>query len=509
LAVDADASRATLNRVSDTPNRLIRNLDLRRAEDKQLRLADGDFIAIDPILPVVDGQVEVMGHVHRPGKRALQPGMRVTDLIPDVTELKPFADTAYALIVSIDRQNAELSSRSVNLRDAWAARESVANPELRVNDQVIIFERNKPRGPIMERVLQALREQASGDVNRKVIRVSGAVKVPGDYPHETGMTVSDMLRAAGGVAQEAYTLRAELLRQKVDASQIRKREIIEIDLESELSLPIDQSQRVVPFDELLVKVIPEWSEDRTIELLGEVVFPGVYPIAPGETLRSVITRAGGLKQSAFAEAAFFSRRSLREKDVAQIEKLQADLRRGIALAEGELARSTDKADAAKLQSLRPLLEEGFQDNPALGRLAIDLQAILDSGGGSDRDIPLMAGDRLLVPPKTPEISVYGEVFSQGSFVAQRGATIDDYIRLAGGYRTSADVRNVYIVRASGQAAPVGGSRRGKLQFKAGDSIIVPYRIPRVRNPFIETLAQSSQVIYNLALGAAALRAVNP
>jgi len=47
-----------------------------------------------------------------------------------------------------------------------------------------------------------------------------------------------------------------------------------------------------PFDALVVKELPEWSKQEFVTLRGEVRFPGRYPIRRGETLRSVIERAG-------------------------------------------------------------------------------------------------------------------------------------------------------------------------------------------------------------------------
>ena len=509
LAVDADVSLVTINRVSPSRGRTISNLNLDEVADLSLPLNDGDYIAVSQILPGVVGQVELAGHVHRPGKRALQPGMRVTDLVPSPLELKPFPDIAYALIVSLDRQTAELSTRSVNLREAWKSRGSAADLALSPNDQVLIFERNKPRDELLDPVLSGLRAQATAEVSHRLVKVSGAVKIPGEYPYEPSMTVRDMVRAAGGLSQEAYTVQAELLRYRLSGEQVRQREILAVDIRQELQRTDGQSTEIAPFDELLVKVIPEWSDGRTVELAGEVRFPGVYPIVPGETLGAVIARAGGLTVTAHAEAAFFSRKALREKDLAQLQRLQDDLRRGLAASEGDLAKSSESSDIDKLRQLRPLLEQEVKDNPALGRLSIDLSAIIVAGAGSQQDIPLIPGDRLFIPQNTPEVSVYGEVFFQTAVVWTASATAEDYVRLAGGYRTSADVKNVYVIRASGYAAPVNGWRRGRYQFKPGDSIIVPYKFPRLRNPVLEVLAQSSQVIYNLALGAAALRAVNP
>ena len=84
-----------------------------------------------------------------------------------------------------------------------------------------------------------------------------------------------------------------------------------------------------PFDFLNVKEVPEWGEQEQVTLLGEVRFPGIYPIQRGETLRSVLDRAGGLTRLAFPEGSVFTRLELQEREQEQVdrlaERLQSDL----------------------------------------------------------------------------------------------------------------------------------------------------------------------------------------
>jgi len=64
-----------------------------------------------------------------------------------------------------------------------------------------------------------------------------------------------------------------------------------------------------PYDVLLIKVTPQWEEPGNIILAGEVRFPGKYPIHRGETLSSVLRRAGGFTDLAFIEGAVYIRKN--------------------------------------------------------------------------------------------------------------------------------------------------------------------------------------------------------
>ena len=83
---------------------------------------------------------------------------------------------------------------------------------------------------------------------------------------------------------------------------------------------------------LSIKPIPLCREGESIELLGELKFPGIYSVKAGETLIDVIYRAGGLTERAFAKGVVFSRENLREKENEQKERLITQLESDLATA---------------------------------------------------------------------------------------------------------------------------------------------------------------------------------
>jgi protein involved in polysaccharide export with SLBB domain len=246
-----------------------------------------------------------------------------------------------------------------------------------------------------------------------------------------------------------------------------------------------------------------------VVLEGEVMFPGTYSIAPGETLRGLLERAGGLKATAFVQGAFFSRESLRQRELEQLRKLQADLRRDVSVQQRELLARSDGNEAAKLTTLLSTSLETVEDNPALGRLSIDLDKVMQGEVYSRNDLLLKDGDRLFLPQRADEVTVIGEVFAQSSHVYERGLTVEDYLAFAGGLRSTADEKGLYILSASGRARPIksGLWRGGSPTVRPGDTIIAPVKIPKLRDPILQTVGEVTQILYNLSLGAAAVKSL--
>jgi polysaccharide export outer membrane protein len=157
------------------------------------------------------------------------------------------------------------------------------------------------RSQLLNPLLEEMRRQSSINQPTELVRIDGRVKARGDYPLEPHMHVSDLLRAGGGLQDAAYGAKAELTRYRV-GDEVRQTQLIDVDLAAILQGDSSADLVLQPFDFLNIKEIPEWSEQEQVTLLGEVRFPGTYPIQRGETLRSVLERAGGLTKLAIGRA---------------------------------------------------------------------------------------------------------------------------------------------------------------------------------------------------------------
>jgi protein involved in polysaccharide export with SLBB domain len=350
-----------------------------------------------------------------------------------------------------------------------------------------------------------------------VVIIGGAVHAPGEYPLEPSMRISDLLRAGGGLTESAYAIDAELARYPVGASGDRETELIRIDLAGVLVGDQSADRILQPGDGLIIKVIPNWEEQFTIRLEGEVRFPGIYAVRPGETLSSAISRAGGLTDLAFVEGAVFTRQTLRAREAEQLEilakRLEADVAsltlqvtQSAALTGGVgLSRGGGISDAGSALSLGQGLLAQIRGAEPTGRLVINLQSVLDNPYDPNIDIALRPGDELAVPRRAQEVTVLGEVQFPTSHFYQPGLKRSTYVDSSGGYTVRADKGRVYVVRANGQVVGVGGSRwfsGKKTTIQPGDTIVVPLDTDRV--PSLIQWASITQVLFNLALAAAAV-----
>jgi polysaccharide export outer membrane protein len=236
-----------------------------------------------------------------------------------------------------------------------------------------------------------------------------------------------------------------------------------------------------------------------------VRFPGNYPIQRGETLRSVLGRAGGLTSLAFPQGSIFTRVELREREQLQIDRLAERLQSDLASAALQAAAASQgQADQALTVGQSMLTQ--LKSTQAAGRLVIDLQRVLDSPMGSENDVALRQGDRLIIPKQKQEVTVIGEVQNTTSHFYQDNLARDDYISLSGGATRKADRGRIYIVRADGSVVSSEQSgwfrRSGQVAMRPGDTIVVPLDTERMPPlPFWQAV---TGLIYNLAITAAAI-----
>jgi len=233
--------------------------------------------------------------------------------------------------------------------------------------------------------------------------------------------------------------------------------------------------------------VPVARQTRLVSLEGEVGAPGVYQLLPGDTLQSVIARAGGFTAQAYVYGLEFSREETRARQrenlaaaITRLESLAAvqaarDVanRRDDPTAAASTAAVSNAATQAQLSRLR-----GVQPN---GRIALELRpdAVALS---SLPDVPLEGGDRIVVPPRPGFVTVAGAVVNSNAFLWKPGRTAGEYLRLAGADE-AAEPANMFILRADGTVSHAGDNRsffgRNSLEsqvMQPGDALIVPNQL---------------------------------
>jgi protein involved in polysaccharide export with SLBB domain len=507
---DADASKATVTRILPNGQRVVLSLNLTAAGAAE-GLRNGDQIHIPRLRPTLDSAVQVQGHLYTGGAYSYRPGMRLSDVIRSVQDLEPDADLHYVLIRREVPPDRHIIALSADVAAALAAPGSAADVPLMPRDQITVFDLSSSRDRIIQPILEDLRMESTAQQPQQVVSIDGRVNVPGQYPLEPGMRISDLIRAGGGLADAAYAGKAELTRYVVTQGGTRQTQLIGIDLAAALSRNSAADVELRPYDVLSVKEVSQWTKQETITLRGEVRFPGSYTIQPGETLKSVIERAGGLTQYAFPQGAVFTREELREREQQQMDQLAQRMKVELGvLALRAVATSPGGSGGGASDALivgRSLLQQ-LQSEKAVGRLVISLSRILSGQANSPYDVIVRDGDELIVPKFEQEVTVIGEVQDPTSHLYNPDLSRDDYIRLSGGFTAQADGKRVYVVRADGSVVANVGSRwfnRSNVEIHAGDTIVVPINAEQMLPlPFWQAV---TGIMYNVAIAAAAVHAL--
>jgi len=352
---------------------------------------------------------------------------------------------------------------------------------------------------------------------RNIVIMYGAVQRPDIYTRTIGMKLKDLLFAAGGLLPGALK-DAEITRIDDDGkTKIRPVDVIAL-------LDGDESQNVLLEDGDVVSVRKDneyLDVLRTVEIQGEVKYPGRYAIQRDERLSDLINRAGGLTGRAYPEAAVITRSlnyltlSEQKKSAKQVKELMEELskqeyQREIAkatlieqrrqgkkeddtLATSSLIPSIGIAAAGAVSNIPDQTESAITNieditssqltlvTPARelenflppGRLVVNIKEAIGDPGKKD-DIALEDGDKITIPTMRNTISVTGAVIQPSSLVfveSLKPKSIRDYIEMAGGFSRDADREAVYVIKANGMVV-----REDKAELSAGDMIIVPTKI---------------------------------
>ncbi len=285
-----------------------------------------------------------------------------------------------------------------------------------------------------------------------------------------------------------------------------------VDRDPASDLPLEPGDVVTIFSQKDV-LSPAEKRFQIVRAEGEVNTPGIYQVRPGETLRGLVARAGGLAKNAYLFGAEFNRESVRKEQQARLDEVARRAETALERSSAErMARATaedstsakaqmetQKAAIARMRALRPS-----------GRIVLGLTP--DANTVDDLpDIVLEDGDRILVPYRYSSVGVYGAVYAQANLIYKPGARLGDYLAMAGGPTSSADSGSTYVLRADGSVfarrhTGLFGSFDGKI-LMPNDAIVVPEDY----NPtnWVRELKEWSSIFFNFGLGVAALKVLVP
>ena len=157
--------------------------------------------------------------------------------------------------------------------------------------------------------------------------------------------------------------------------------------------------------------VPIAQQTKFVRLDGEFVHAGVYTVQPGETLRDLVQRAGGLTATAYLYGSEFTRESTRALQQRRMDEyvqtLEMQMQRGnLALASSPATSAQDLASGAAAQNSEQELLGRLRQMRATGRIVLEFRA---GSSGLDvlPDIALEDGDRFVVPPCRPASMSWG------------------------------------------------------------------------------------------------------
>ncbi len=326
--------------------------------------------------------------------------------------------------------------------------------------------------------------------------IRGAIRAPGAYPVSKGTTLDTILAVAGGLALEANTSNIEITSALQGRGHMANRETGTRRLSINLTETRAEDIMIEPGDSVRVNQKFKKIEDKSVQIIGEVVNPGRYDLIPGDTLLALITRAGGYTDQGYAEGAIFSRASERRAEEARYRAQAKEIKQSVAVA---LETEEKAVNAGKIAEARALAAE-LEDAKALGRITVEASPEVLSVH-PEQNILLEAGDRIYIPKRGLTVRVSGEILSPATLQFREEKPPREYIREAGGFTYHADKDRAFVLYPDGSAQPLKVSAwNHKATFiPPGSTIIVP-RDPKPYD-FIESAKDISQILTNLAISA--------
>jgi len=500
---------------------------------------DGDRVRFNTISSQYKNSVNLIGAVVRPGSYQWHQGKRISDVLKSVRgDLLPQADLSYGLLVREININGDIEVHQFDVALA-IIKNSENDLALTANDKIIVFSefeekeaektatassasRSKEgqnieqlskqdladkqltadsyapfsRNNLLTPIIEKLKRQASTEQAIQLVEINGSVTYPGVYPLTIGGEVADLVTAAGGLLESAYTKKAEITRMvDGDASKV---EHIKIDFDQVVNGNEQNRIALQSKDSLNIFAIPNWQENVKVTLKGELLFPGTYTIRRGETLTNLLERAGGFSDFAEQKAAVFIRQSVKQQEQQQLARLATELRRDVA---SKSFQNSVSSSALSYDEMNKLLND-LASVEAVGRLVIDLPLIANN----QQNLVLQDGDTLYVPSKRDSISVVGEVNYATTHLYKAGVSVDDYLKLSGGLKERADDDRIYIIKANGSVKiPNTGNWfavNNSEQLEAGDTIVVPMDAGHMDK--LTLWSTATQILYQLGVAVAAI-----
>ena len=466
------------------------------ADGLATRLRDGDMIRVESIASHYHETVTLRGSIASPGRFRWHAEMHLSELMPD--------------------------RESLMSRDYWWHRTQLGlpSPEFMPSIDGLIS--------------SGTRRDGSGMVPQSILQQeSAALTAPDTGSHASSERTAQAGQSSSVAAASPQTQSdhpASILRPKAQTNwHYAVIERLDPATMTSSLIPFDLGELVLnhnPTQDLELRpndVVTVFSEDdirlpmqnqtKYVRLEGEFVYAGIYSVRPGETLRALAMRAGGLTSSAYLFGSEFTRNSTRELEQQRMNEYAARIEQQVQQqpsgATSGVMGAQDARQAEEAANTRRDLIARLRTMRAAGRIVLELPP-QSAGAASLPDIPLEDGDRLIVPSTPATVQVSGAVMNQNAFLHRKDATVSEYLSLAGGPSRDADRRRPFILRADGSITPRNCEHFmcpafGHMRLNPGDTVVVPMKLWHPSN--LNEIMAWVQMFSSLSLSAAAISVI--
>lgn len=401
------------------------------------RIADGDSVSIDSIIPRFENTVEVKGAVFRPGMYQL--GGEITTVRSLIEHAEGLTEDAFTARAVMHRMKEDRTLKVISLDIAGIMAGRVPDVALQENDVLFIPTRQE-------------------SMVERTITIHGEVQYPGVYRYAENETLEDFVLQAGGLKETASTVKVDVARRVSNPAALTTDSVIahtySFALKEGFVVDGEPGFTLMPFDEVYVRKSPGFYTQQNITVAGQVMFAGTYTLSSkNERLSDVIRKAGGVTDLAYVRGARL------ERHITPEERLRMESVLRVANSQS----GNDSVDVKKL------------DIGSTYYVGIELDKALEHPG-CDADLVLREGDRIIVPEYNGTVKISGDVMYPNTVAYQKGKRVSYYIDQAGGWGNRAKKSHTYIIYMNGTVARVGHNTK----IRPGCEIVVPSK-PKSNN----------------------------
>ena len=406
---------------------------------------DGDSVYVDSVIARYSNMVEVRGAVKHPGQYQLGGEIQTVRGLLQVSE--GLREDAFRNRAVMHREKDDLTLEMVSVDIDGILNGTVADMPLRKGDVLFVPSTVDMKG-------------------EQVLKIYGEVIYPGTYKYAENTTIEDLILQAGGLTEAASMAKVDVFRRINDVNSVentgRMAESFSFAIEDGFCIN-ESGFKLLPFDEVVVRRSPSYSEQKNVSITGCVNFEGQYSMTNKSfRLSDLVKAAGGITSLAYTKGARLNRVMTPDERLQRESSLRA-----AQIQLYEEALSSDKAfNKAQADSLLQMKMDWGTTYP----VAVNLEKAIANPGCSE-DIVLREGDRVEIPQYSNTIKISGEVSYPISMNYKKGETLKYYIKRAGGYGNHAKKKGVYAIYMNGAVKKINkGSRKA---IEPGCEIVVP------------------------------------